>query len=124
MFTTKNETSNACPTSAVRATATTIDSSPSSTGTRPATTAPNTSRSTISAAGSPISSSPFCRSSSESFSKSASAVSEPVIETWKPSCPFSAFTSSTSGATSSPRITSGTIVAWRSFETSDWSFEP
>ena len=90
MFTTKNETSNACPTSAVRATATTIDSSPSSTGTRPATTAPNTSRSTISAAGSPISSSPFCRSSSESFSKSASAVSEPVIETWKPSCPFSA----------------------------------
>ena len=40
----------------------------------------------ISAAGSPMKSSPFCRSSSESFSKSASAVSEPVIETWNPSC--------------------------------------
>ena len=43
----------------------------------------------ISAAGSPMKSSPFCRSSSESFSKSASAVREPVIATWKPSCPFS-----------------------------------
>src|SRR4051794_6235470 len=59
MLTTKNETSNAWPTRAVRATATTIDSSPSSTGTRPATTAPNTSTRMISAAGSPISSSPF-----------------------------------------------------------------
>ena len=34
-------------------------------------------------------SSPFCRSSPESFSKSASAVREPVIATWKPSWPFS-----------------------------------
>ena len=34
-------------------------------------------------------SSPFCRSSSESVSKSASAVREPVIATWKPSWPFS-----------------------------------
>ena len=121
MFTTKNETSNAWPTIAVKATAITIDSSPSSTGTRPATTAPKTSTRMISAAGSPINSSPFCRSSSESFSKSASAVREPVIETWKPSCPSSDFTRSTSGATSSLRITSGTIVAWRSFETSDSS---
>ena len=44
------------------------------TGTRPATTAPNTSTRMISATGSPMNSSPFCRSSSESFSKSASAV--------------------------------------------------
>ncbi len=87
MLTTKNETSNACPTSAVKATATTIESSPSSTGTSPATTAPNTSTRMISATGSPMSSSPFCRSCSESFSKSASAVRAPVIETWKPSCP-------------------------------------
>ena len=77
----------------------------------------------ISAAGSPMKSSPFCRSSSESFSKSASAVSEPVIETWNPSLPFSDCTSSTSGTTSSPRVTTGTIVACRSFETSDSSSE-
>jgi hypothetical protein len=56
----------------------------SSTGTRPAKTAPKTSTRMINAAGSPICNSPFCRSSCESFSKSASAVSVPVIETWKP----------------------------------------
>ena len=54
MLTTKNETSNAWPTSAVKATAITIESSPSSTGTSPATTAPNTSTRMISAAGSPM----------------------------------------------------------------------
>ena len=123
MLTTKNETSNAWPTRAVKATAITIDRSPSSTGTRPATTAPKTSKRMISAAGSPINNSPFCKSCSESFSKSASAVKEPVIETAKPSWPFSDFTRSTSGATSSVRITSSSIVACRSFEMSDWSFE-
>ena len=114
MLTTKNDTSNAWPTSAVSATATTIESRPSTTGIRPATTAPNTSSSTISAAGRPISNSPFCRSSAESFSKSSSEVSEPVIATRKPSTPSASRTSATRGATSSPRTMRGTAVAWRS----------
>jgi len=66
MLTTKIERSNACPTIAVSASATTIETIASSTGTRPATTEPNTSSSTIRAAGRPIWNSPFCRSSSES----------------------------------------------------------
>ena len=49
MFTTKNERSKACPTSAVNPSATTIDTIASTTGTTEATTAPKTSRSTTSA---------------------------------------------------------------------------
>ena len=66
MFVTKTESSKTWPTSAVSARATTIETSASTSGMTPATTAPKTSRSTISAAGSPKKSSPFCRSSSES----------------------------------------------------------
>ena len=64
----------------------------------------------MSAAGSPKSSSPFWRSSSESFSKSASLVALPVIEASKPP-PSASSTTSTSEATSSVRRKIGTIVA-------------
>ena len=51
----------------------------SRTGISPATTAPKTSNSTISAAGSPKKSSPSFRSLFESVRKSSSAVNSPVI---------------------------------------------
>ena len=56
---------------AVSPSATTIETSATSTGSSPATTAPKTSSRTRSATGSPNWSSPFCRSSSESVEKSS-----------------------------------------------------
>ena len=66
---TKTESSNTWPTIAVSASATTIERSASTSGMTPATTVPKTSSRTISAAGAPKKSSPFCRSSSESVAE-------------------------------------------------------
>ena len=102
MFTTKTERSNAWPTSAVSPRATTIATSATSTGTSPATTAPNTRSSTTSAAGSPNCSSPFRRSSCESVEKSRSAVNSPVIAVSNPSPAAASTTSITCPMPASP----------------------
>ena len=81
MFTMKTESSTGCATSAVSPRATMIDTIAISNGTSPATTAPNTSRRTISAAGRPNWSSPVFRSCWESSLKSWSSVSSPVTAT-------------------------------------------
>ena len=81
MLTTKNETSQAWPTIATSASAKTIETMASRIGSSDATTAPKTTSSTISAAGSPKKSSPSFRSLFERSRKSLSAVNSPVIET-------------------------------------------
>ena len=81
MLTTKNETSQIWPTSATSASAKTIATIASRTGTSDATTAPKTSSNTISAAGRPKKSSPSFKSLFESVMRSLSAVNSPVIET-------------------------------------------
>src|SRR5262249_61822361 len=62
MLITNTERLNACASTATRPSATAIEGSVITSGTRPATTAPNTSSSTISAAGRPTRSSACCRS--------------------------------------------------------------
>ncbi len=92
MFTTKIDRSNGWASSAVRPSATTIETIAISSGTSPATTAPKTSRRMISAAGSPNCSSPFSRSSCERRLKSWSSVWSPVTETEKASSSSAAST--------------------------------
>jgi hypothetical protein len=81
MLIVKIERLKACPSTATKASATMIDGSAMRSGSSPATTVPNTSRSTISAAGRPNWSSPERRSSSESLLKSWLTVRWPVTVT-------------------------------------------
>jgi hypothetical protein len=81
MLIVNTERSVKMPTTPVSPTATRIAISAVATGMSPATTAPNTSSRTISATGSPNSSSPLRRSSSESALCSVSNVHSPVVRT-------------------------------------------
>jgi hypothetical protein len=103
MFTTKTESVNPAATIAHSPSATTIATIAISKGISPATTAPKTSSSTISAAGSPTESSPDLRSCCERSLKSWSSVPSPVIATLKPSRPLARSTSGRSGSTSALR---------------------
>jgi hypothetical protein len=73
MFTMNTERLKASDSTATMPSPTTIDTSAIATGTRPATTEPNTSTSTISAAGNPKAISPCSRSVCESLLKSICA---------------------------------------------------
>jgi hypothetical protein len=108
MFTTKKESSDSSPTSAVRASATTIETSASTTGTRPATTVPKTRTRMISAPGRPKYSSPSSRSRCERSVKSRSMVSSPVTAA---SNAASASARRTASITSSI-VSSGTPPSW------------
>src|SRR5881392_3347832 len=88
MFTTKTDSVNASATSAHSPSATTIATIAITSGTRPATTVPNTRIRTTSAAGRPMRNSPDLRSCWERRLKSWSSVPSPVITTEKPSRPF------------------------------------
>ena len=79
MFWVKTDRSYTCPRRATSASATTIETIASMSGTSPATTAPKTSSRITSATGAPKKSSPFLRSSSDASSSSASDVNSPVI---------------------------------------------
>ena len=119
MLTRKTESSNCCARSALSPSATRIETIAISSGTSPATTAPKTRRRMMSAAGSPNLSSPFSRSSWERRLKSWSSVSVPVTETANAPSSSIASTFSTSASVSSSSMSAtGTIVAWRSSETS------
>ena len=112
MLITNTESSNCWATSAVRPSATMIETAAISSGTSPATTAPNTSSRMISAAGRPNLSSPFSRSSCESTLKSWSSVSSPVTATVKSGASSARSTASTTASvSSSSTIPIGTIVA-------------
>ena len=74
MFRTNRLSGNACPTTAVTASATTIEMIAISIGIATPNSVPTTSSSTTSAAGSPNCSSPLLRSLAESSSRSRSSV--------------------------------------------------
>ena len=81
MLVAKTESGKACPTSAVSASATVIETSDSRTGISPATTEPKTINRTIRRPATRNPSSPFSRSSSARVDSSASTVNSPVIVT-------------------------------------------
>ena len=119
MLTTKMERSNAWPTSAVRARATTMATSASMSGTRPATTAPKTTSRMTMAVGMPKKNSPTRRSCSDSAMKSRSAVHSPVISTSKVASSARSTTSMTRSMPSSGSgpMAMGRSTAWPSGET-------
>ena len=126
MLTTKNETSQIWPTTATSASAKTIETIASKTGTSDATTAPKTINSTTSAAGRPKYSSPSFRSLFERERKSSSAVNSPVIVTSYGRRSASLTTSITSLIPSSASLPIPIVIAVesRSGETRPSSCEP
>ena len=107
----KNETSHTCPITATSARANVIATIASRIGTSEATTAPNTSSRTTSAAGRPKKSSPSFRSLFESSRKSLSAVNSPVIVTSNGPASARSTTTSTSLIPSSASFPIPTVSA-------------
>ena len=123
MFTTKKLSGEIWPMSAASASATTIENRASTTGTRAATTVPNTASRIRSAIGMPIAS-PVCRSLSESWVKSRLRVASPVTSTRNPPCPLARSAMAITGPifvcawfTSLPGMLIGISVLLRSFDT-------
>ncbi len=111
MFTTKKEKTQTWPSTATSASASVIATIASRRGTSEATTAPNTSSSTIRAAGRPKKSSPSFRSLFEISRKSLSAVNSPVIATSSGPASASSTTAITSSIRSSPSGPSASVTS-------------